>query len=48
MVVVFGNSSLVYDEVYVDKMKKPITKINTLNEFLKDAQIKWEFLKYEI
>ena len=48
MVVVFGNSSLVYDEFYVENMKKPITKINTLNEFLKDAQIKWEFLKYEI
>ena len=28
-------------------MKKLITKINTSNEFLEDAQMKWEFLKYE-
>ena len=48
MVVVFGNSSLVYDEFYVENMKKLITKINTSNEFLEDAQMKWEFLKYEI
>ena len=26
-------------------MKKLITKINTSNEFLEDAQMKWEFLK---
>ena len=42
------NSSLVYDEFYVENMKKLITKINTSNEFLEDAQMKWEFLKYEI
>ena len=29
-------------------MKKLITKINTSDEFLEDAQMKWEFLKYEI
>ena len=29
-------------------MKKIITKINTSNEFLENAQMKWEFLKYEI
>ena len=29
-------------------MKKLIAKINTSNEFLEDAQMKWEFLKYEI
>ena len=29
-------------------MKKLITKINTSNEFNKDAQMKSEFLKYEI
>ena len=29
-------------------MKKPITKVNTSNKFLEDAQVKWEFLKYEI
>ena len=29
-------------------MKKLITKINTPDEFLEDAQMKWEFLKYEI
>ena len=42
------NSSLVYDELYVENMKKLSTKINTSNEFLEDAQMKWEFLKYEI
>ena len=42
------NSCLVYDEFYVDNMKKLITKINTSNEFLEDAQMKWEFLKHEI
>ena len=42
------NSSLVYDEFYVENMKKLITKINTSNEFLEDAQMKLEFLKYEI
>ena len=42
------NSSLVYDEFYVENMKELITKINTLNEFLKYAQMKWEFSKYEI
>ena len=41
------NSSLVYDEFYVENMKKLITKINTSNEFLEDAQMKW-VLKYEI
>ena len=25
-----------------------VTKINASNEFNKDTQIKWEFLKYEI
>ena len=29
-------------------MKKLITKINTSNEFIEDAQTKWEFIKYEI
>ena len=29
-------------------MKKLITKLNTSNEFLKDAQMKQEVLKYEI
>ena len=29
-------------------MKKLITKINTSNEFIRDAQTKWEFLKHEI
>ena len=42
------NSSLVYDELYVENMKKLSTKINTSNEFLEDAQMKWEFLKHEI
>ena len=28
-------------------MKKLITEINTSNEFIGHAQIKWEFLKYE-
>ena len=32
----------------IENMKKLITKINTSNEFLKDSQMKWEFLKYEI
>ena len=39
------NSSLVYDKFYVTLS---ITKINTSNEFNKDTQMKWEFLKYEI
>ena len=42
------DSSLVYDEFYVENMKKLITKINTSNEFLEDDQMKWEFLKYKI
>ena len=42
------NSSLVYDEFYVENMKKLIVKIDTSNEFLEDSQMKWEFLKYEI
>ena len=42
------NSSLVYDELYIENMKKLSTKINTSNEFLEDAQMKWEFLKNEI
>ena len=29
-------------------MKKVITKIDNLNEFIENAQTKWEFLKYEI
>ena len=48
MVVVFRNSSLVYDEFYIENIKKLITQINTSNEFIEDAQMKWEFLKYEI
>ena len=43
-----NNSSLVYDEFYVENMKKLIKEINTSNEFNEDAQMKWEFLKYEI
>ena len=39
------NSSLAYD---VENMKKLITKVTTSNEFLEDAQMKWEFLKFEI
>ena len=42
------NSSLVYDEFYFENMKELITKINTSNEFFEDAEMKWEFLKYEI
>ena len=42
------NISLVYDDVYVENMKKLITKINTSNEFLEDVQMKWKFLKYKI
>ena len=46
MVVVWKcNSSLVYDEIYVENMKKLITKINTSNGFLEDAQMKWVFFK---
>ena len=41
-------STLVRDEFYVENMKKLIAKINTSNEFLEDAQMKWEFLKHEI
>ena len=29
-------------------MKKVITKTDNLNEFIENAQTKWEFLKYEI
>ena len=29
-------------------MEKLITKINTSNEFLQEAQMKWELLKHEI
>ena len=36
------NNSLVYDEVYVEKMKRNISKINNSNEF---GKWKWEFLK---
>ena len=39
------NSSLVYDELYVENMKKLITKINTSNEFLEDAHNKMRILK---
>ena len=42
------NNSLVYDAVYVEKMKKFITKINNSNEFIENSQTKWVFLKYEI
>ena len=42
------NITLVYDEVYVENMKKLITKINTSTEFLEDVQMKWKFLKYKI
>ena len=42
------NGSLVYDAVYVEKMRKIITKINKSNELLKKPQTKWEFSKYEI
>ena len=40
------NSSLVYDEFYVENMEKLITKI--ILEFLEDEQMKWESLKFEI
>ena len=33
-------SFLVYDQFYVENMKKLITKINTFNQFLEDAQMK--------
>ena len=42
------NSSLLYDEFYDEDMKNLITEINTSNEFNKDAQMKQDFLKYEI
>ena len=42
------NNSFVYDVVYVEKMKKIITKINNSNEFMENVQTKWVFLKYEI
>ena len=42
------NSSLVYDEVFVEDTIKLIAKTNASNEFIGDAQTKWEFLKYEI
>ena len=29
-------------------MKKVITKIDNLNEFIENVETKWEFLKYEI
>ena len=32
----------------LENMKKLVPKINTSNEFLEEAQMKWEFLKYEI
>ena len=48
MVVVFRNNSLVYDEFYVENIKKPITQINTSNEFIEDAQMKWEFLNMKV
>ena len=37
------SSSLVYDEFYVENMKKLITKINTSNEFLEDGQSNGNF-----
>ena len=42
------NSSLEHDEFYVENMKKLIAKINSSKKFNEDAQMKWEFLKYEI
>ena len=42
------NINLIDDEVYVENMKKLITKFNTSNEFLEDVQMKWKFLKYKI
>ena len=48
MVVVFRNSSLVYDEFYIENIKKLITQINTSNEFIEDAQMKWEFLNMKV
>ena len=42
------NNSLVYDVVYVEKMKKIVTKIYNSNEIMENAQTKWEFLKYAI
>ena len=43
-----SDNSLVYDEVYAEKMKKNITEINNANKFTENAKTKWEFLKYEI
>ena len=39
---------MVYNELYVENRKKLITKIDTSSEFIEDAKMKWEFLKYEI
>ena len=43
------NSSLVYDEVYVEKMKKKNDYKKWFNKpIYGKRQTKWEFLKYEI
>ena len=42
------SSCLVHKEVSVENMKKLIPKMDTSNEFIRDAQTKWEFLKCEI
>ena len=42
------DNSLVYHEVYVEKMKKIMTKINNSSESMESAQTKWEFSKCEI
>ena len=44
-----SSTSLVYDEVFVENMKKLITKINTLNEFILNvSKQNGKFLKYKI
>ena len=50
MVVVSGNTTVPQYMInsMFENMKKLIAKINTSNEFLEDAQMKWEFLKHEI
>ena len=47
IVTVFRNFYLVYDVVYVENMKKIITKVNNSNEFVENAQTELEFLKCE-
>ena len=41
------NDPFVYDEVYAEKMKDIIAKISNSNEFMENAQTKWEFVKKE-